>query len=155
MSMRMQSIAPGGRSYNMSIPSCPSQASKTSVTPSLTSCRFNTVRLIWLSSQQSTLNPLSGAESSSDGFDKNTRGTSPRHAFGAVIPSMTGIARLSSCLSPRSTERAVMKHRKMEPSPTVDATSIRPACSSHRSLKDPIVESGSLSFATATSQERR
>ena len=77
-------------------------------------------------SQQRTFNPLNGAEPSS-GCDKNTLGTSPLEALGAVIPSMTGIARESSCLRPRSTERAVMKHRKIEPSPTVEATSMRPA----------------------------
>lgn len=133
MSIRMQSIVPGLRANRRATPSLPSLARKISSQPSLSSCLRRTVRLIWLSSQQRMVKPRSGF-SSEPFLLRKTFGAAPRAAFGDVMPSMTATS-LSSARVPASTDRAVMKHRKIEPLPTVDDTSIRPACSSHRSVR--------------------
>jgi hypothetical protein len=76
-------------------------------------------------SQHNTVN-CSSFFPSFPGSAKKIFGACPRCALDPVIPSMTAIGS-DSCAGPTSTERAVMKHRKMEPLPTVEATSMRPA----------------------------
>jgi len=84
-------------------------------------------------SQQRIVRPLSGSDS--PGLARKMVGARPRSALGASMPSTTASVSDDE-LGPASTERAVMKHRKIEPLPTVEATSMRPICSSHRSARE-------------------
>lgn len=88
MSIRMQSIVPALRDMKRSTPSFPSQASRISSHPSLSSWRRKTVRLIWLSSQQRMVNPFRGF-SSVPFLLRKTLGAAPLAAFGDVMPSTT------------------------------------------------------------------